>query len=108
MRQEHLDRSRRIAERPRLAELCRFIDAVVALSADPQPDNVERYLVASRALEDSHSRRTPRPSRAAYERTHMDDGLHILYTAEATAVGGRKGHARTSDGRVDVALDVPR
>ena len=38
----------------------------------------------------------------------MDDGLQILYTAEATAVGGRQGHARTSDGRVDVALDVPR
>jgi organic hydroperoxide reductase OsmC/OhrA len=38
----------------------------------------------------------------------MNDGLQILYTAEATAVGGREGHARTSDGRVDVALDVPR
>jgi len=38
----------------------------------------------------------------------MDQGLEILYTAEATAVGGRQGHARTSDGRVDVALDVPR
>ena len=33
--------------------------------------------------------------------------LEILYTVEATAVGGREGHARTSDGRVDVALDVP-
>jgi Ohr subfamily peroxiredoxin len=38
----------------------------------------------------------------------MNDGLQFLYTAEATAVGGREGHARTSDGRVDVALDVPR
>jgi organic hydroperoxide reductase OsmC/OhrA len=38
----------------------------------------------------------------------MNDVLQILYTAEATAVGGREGHARTSDGRVDVALDVPR
>jgi Ohr subfamily peroxiredoxin len=38
----------------------------------------------------------------------MNDGLQILYTAEATAVGGREGRARTSDGRVDVALDVPR
>ena len=38
----------------------------------------------------------------------MNDGLQMLYTAEATAVGGREGHARTSDGRVDVALDVPR
>jgi len=31
----------------------------------------------------------------------------ILYTAEASAEGGRKGHARTSDGRLDVKLDVP-
>jgi osmotically inducible protein OsmC len=38
----------------------------------------------------------------------MNDGLRILYTAEATAVGGREGHERASDGRVDVALDVPR
>ena len=37
----------------------------------------------------------------------MDDALRILYTAEATAVGGREGHARTNDGRLDVALDVP-
>jgi osmotically inducible protein OsmC len=38
----------------------------------------------------------------------MNDGLQILYTVEATAVGGREGHARASDGRVDVALDVLR
>jgi lipoyl-dependent peroxiredoxin len=31
----------------------------------------------------------------------------ILYTAEATAEGGRGGHVRTSDGRLDVPLDVP-
>ena len=38
----------------------------------------------------------------------MRDQPEILYTAEATAVGGREGHARTSDGQVDVALDAPR
>jgi Ohr subfamily peroxiredoxin len=38
----------------------------------------------------------------------VNDGLRILYTAEATVTGGREGHGRTSDGRVDVALDVPR
>jgi Ohr subfamily peroxiredoxin len=38
----------------------------------------------------------------------MNDGLQTLYTAEATAVGGRQGHARTSDGHLDVTLDVPR
>jgi Ohr subfamily peroxiredoxin len=31
----------------------------------------------------------------------------ILYTAEASAEGGREGHARTSDGRLDVELDIP-
>jgi osmotically inducible protein OsmC len=31
----------------------------------------------------------------------------ILYTAEATATGGREGHARTSDGRLDIDLDAP-
>lgn len=33
--------------------------------------------------------------------------VRVLYTAEATAVGGRDGHAKTSDGRLDVELDVP-
>jgi osmotically inducible protein OsmC len=37
----------------------------------------------------------------------MSEELQILYTAESTAVGGREGHARTSDGRLDVDLDVP-
>ena len=32
---------------------------------------------------------------------------NVLYTAEATATGGREGLARTSDGRLDVDLDVP-
>lgn len=37
----------------------------------------------------------------------MSNRPKILYTAEATATGGRKGHARTSDDRLDVDLDVP-
>src|SRR5258707_13342153 len=37
----------------------------------------------------------------------MTDQPKILYTAEAIATGGREGHARTSDGRLDVDLDVP-
>ena len=37
----------------------------------------------------------------------MTADLEILYTAEATAEGGREGHARTSDGRLEVDLDVP-
>jgi lipoyl-dependent peroxiredoxin len=31
----------------------------------------------------------------------------VMYTAEATVTGGREGHARTSDGSLDVDLDVP-
>jgi lipoyl-dependent peroxiredoxin len=31
----------------------------------------------------------------------------VLYTAEAVVEGGRKGHGRTSDGRLDVDLSVP-
>ena len=38
----------------------------------------------------------------------MIEKPNVLYTAEATATGGREGHARTSDGRVDVDLDVPQ
>jgi Ohr subfamily peroxiredoxin len=31
----------------------------------------------------------------------------ILYTAEASVEGGREGHGRTSDGRLEVELSVP-
>ena len=31
----------------------------------------------------------------------------VLYTAEATTEGGRAGHGRTSDGRLEVNLSVP-
>lgn len=31
----------------------------------------------------------------------------ILYTTEATAEGGRGGHVHSSDGRLELALDVP-
>ncbi len=33
--------------------------------------------------------------------------MKTLYTAEATATGGRQGHARTSDGHLDVDIAVP-
>jgi Ohr subfamily peroxiredoxin len=32
----------------------------------------------------------------------------VLYTAEAVVEGGRQGHGRTSDGRLDVRLSVPK
>jgi lipoyl-dependent peroxiredoxin len=37
----------------------------------------------------------------------MDELRKVLYTAQATIEGGRNGHGRTSDGRLDVDLDVP-
>jgi osmotically inducible protein OsmC len=37
----------------------------------------------------------------------MSNQPKVLYTAEATVTGGREGHARTSDGRLEVDLDVP-
>jgi osmotically inducible protein OsmC len=37
----------------------------------------------------------------------MSNELTILYTAEATAEGGRAGNARSSDDRLAVELDVP-
>jgi len=37
----------------KLAALQSFVEAVVALSDDPGPENLERYLAASRALDES-------------------------------------------------------
>ena len=34
--------------------------------------------------------------------------MKILYAATATASGGRSGHARSSDGALDVTLTVPK
>lgn len=34
--------------------------------------------------------------------------MSVLYTAQATATGGRTGSARSSDGRLDVTLDTPK
>lgn len=39
--------------------------------------------------------------------TTPSQSVRVLYTAEATATGGRKGHGRTSDGRVDVDFSYP-
>jgi osmotically inducible protein OsmC len=37
----------------------------------------------------------------------MSELRKVLYTAEASAEGGRDGRARTGDGRLEVELDVP-
>jgi hypothetical protein len=37
-----------------------FVDAVLALSYDPGPSNVERYLAASQSLDESQQRLDPR------------------------------------------------
>jgi hypothetical protein len=61
---EHLDLLRSIAREGK-DEARAFVDAVLALLDDPKSANVERYLVASRALDDSRSRRKAPTSRAA-------------------------------------------
>ena len=33
---------------------------------------------------------------------------NVLYTAHATATGGREGHAKSSDGILDIKLSTPR
>ena len=38
----------------------------------------------------------------------MADAIKPLYTAHATATGGRNGHTRSDDGLVDVNLSVPK
>ena len=34
--------------------------------------------------------------------------VNVLYRTSATATGGRDGHARSDDGRIDVQLSVPK
>jgi lipoyl-dependent peroxiredoxin len=34
--------------------------------------------------------------------------MNVAYTAHATATGGREGHSRSDDGKVDVALTPPK
>ena len=60
---EHLDLLRRSAEVPKPLGMRRFFEAVLALSDDPRPESVERYLIASRALEDSRSKNVAPESR---------------------------------------------
>jgi hypothetical protein len=50
---------------PKRSAVRRFVESVRALSDDPRPENVERYLLASRALEASRSKGKRRLSDAA-------------------------------------------
>src|SRR5579859_2646127 len=34
--------------------------------------------------------------------------VNVLYTAESTVTGGRRGHGRTSDGRLEVNFSSPK
>ncbi len=34
--------------------------------------------------------------------------MKTLYTATTTAIGGRKGHVKTDDGKIDMELSVPK
>src|SRR5207247_904853 len=46
--------------------------------------------------------------RKSFERTHTMDKIKPLFTATATAIGGRNGHTETSDGIVKADLSLPR
>ena len=46
----------------------------------------------------------PMPETQTPMPVHLDK---VLYTAEAVVEGGREGHGRTSDGRLEVDLSVP-
>jgi hypothetical protein len=48
---------------PKPAALQSFVEAVVALSDNPGPENLERYLAASRALDESRPARVRARSR---------------------------------------------
>jgi lipoyl-dependent peroxiredoxin len=38
----------------------------------------------------------------------MPDPIQVLYTASATATGGRNGHTRNSDGLIHLDLSIPK
>src|SRR5438105_11323631 len=42
------------------------------------------------------------------ERSKKEKDMKILYTAEAVVTGGRAGHGRTSDGRLDDQRSAPQ
>ena len=48
---------------------------------------------------------TPRRQSARAQEVRI---MQVLYTAEATAVGGRGGHVRSSDGVLDLSLAHPK
>jgi len=65
------DRSRKVPRRERFgaraerSSVRQFVEAVLAFSVDPGPANLERYLAASRSLEES---RRPRQTRLQPDR----------------------------------------
>jgi lipoyl-dependent peroxiredoxin len=49
----------------------------------------------------------PRPTHGLDRATSPGPLKRVLYTAEALVDGGREGHGRTSDGRLEVDLSIP-
>jgi len=60
-----MTRASALVERPVFSQ---FVDAVLAFSEDPRPANLERYLAASRAVEEARAAARPRSQRKENER----------------------------------------
>jgi len=50
-----------------------FVDAVLALSDDPRPANLDRYLAASRAVEEARAAARPQRRDRRHERRTNDE-----------------------------------
>ena len=61
------------ASGPERGVFSQFVDAVLAFSDDPRPANLERYLAASRAVEEARTAARPHGAIADSERRTNDE-----------------------------------
>src|ERR1700682_1669825 len=82
--------------------LCRFFSSSYGISHSRDP----ALLTDTRPQGSCHARRRNGSYPSSMSTTPTQQ-IRVLYTAEATATGGRKGPGRTSDGRLDVDFSSP-
>jgi hypothetical protein len=61
------------ASGPERGVFSQFVDAVLALSDDPRPANLDRYLAASRAVEEARAAARPQRRDRRHERRTNDE-----------------------------------